>query len=173
MSATATHTSTFSTSALRGAAAFLASLASVAGVLVLPAVRPAEGRVEAASIVHVSTAGSDSSDGSSQSPVRTVKRAVQLARAGDTVQIRTGTYHEEVHVYAKQVHIEAAPGADVVFDGARPVAGWSRVNNGWAAQWNTDFSRAGAPHTTAERPEAGWPEQFFIDGASGIGRAIW
>lgn len=165
MSAAAHTTTSAATSALRSAAAILAGLASAAGVLVLPAVLAAEGRVEAASIVHVSTAGSDSSDGSSNAPVRTVKRAVQLAKAGDTVQIRSGTYHEEVQVYAKQVHLEAAPGADVVFDGARPVTGWGRVNNGWAAQWNTDFSRAGAPHTTTERPEAGWPEQFFIDGA--------
>ncbi len=121
-------------------------------------------RADAATIVYVSPTGSDAANGSAGSPLRTVARAVQLAGPGDSVHIASGTYHEQVQVYAKQVHLAAAPGATVVFDGARIVTGWTRFDGGWAAAWNTDFGRAGAPHTTAERPEAGWPEQFWIDG---------
>ena len=126
---------------------------------------PGAGSAVAADIVHVSPAGSDSASGNATAPVRTVRRAIQIASAGDTVQIAAGTYHEQVQVYAKEVHLAAAPGADVTFDGAREVSGWTAVDGGWAAAWNTDFARAGAPHTTSERPEAGWPEQFFIDGS--------
>ncbi len=144
--------------------AVLGIVAIAAAVLAGAFVVPGAGRAAAADVVHVSPAGSDSASGSVDAPLRTVRRAIQLASPGDTVQIATGTYHEQVQIYAKEIHLAAAPGADVVFDGARQVTGWASGDHGWTAAWNTDFARAGAPHTTAERPEAGWPEQFFIDG---------
>jgi parallel beta-helix repeat protein len=119
----------------------------------------------AADIVHVSPFGDDSASGSADSPVRTIEQGVRLAESGDTVQIAGGTYHESVQVYAKEVHLVAAPGADVVLDGARVVDGWSASPGGWSAPWSTDFERVGAPYTTSDVPEAGWPEQFFLDGA--------
>lgn len=41
---------------------------------------------------HVSPAGSDSADGSHLAPFRTIQRAVDIAAAGDTVRLGSGTY---------------------------------------------------------------------------------
>lgn len=120
--------------------------------------------VDAADDIHVSSAGNDNASGNSNDPVRTVARAVAIAAPGDTVVLASGTYREMVQVYAKEVHFRAAPGANVVFDGARQVDGWFSNGDQWAASWSTDFDRAGAPFTLPARPEAGWPEQFWIDG---------
>ena len=138
----------------------------VAGLVLLGATAtPVEGQpVAAARVIHVSPGGNDGASGDAHAPVRTVGRAVQLAASGDAVEIATGTYHESVQVYAKQVHLRAAPGADVVFDGSRPVGGWTASGGDWWSPWTTDFARAGLPHVYAHRPEAGWPEQFFLDG---------
>ncbi len=122
--------------------------------------------VFAADIIYVHPAGNDNASGSASSPVRTVSRAVDLADSGDTVQIAHGVYHEQVQVYSEAIRLQAAPGAEVVFDGARIVEGWQSAGNGrWAASWSTNFARASALHTSDQRPEAGWPEQFFFDGA--------
>lgn len=120
--------------------------------------------VGAADIIYVAPTGNDSASGRSATPVQTIEQAVKLAAPGDTIQIADGVYHESIQVYAKQVHLVAAPGAEVVLDGARPIEDWSAAVGGWSARWSTDFVRVGAPFTTLDRPEAGWPEQFFLDG---------
>ncbi|MFT6812975.1 MAG: parallel beta-helix repeat protein, partial [Ilumatobacter sp.] len=119
---------------------------------------------DAEDVIHVSPSGSDKASGDGNDPVQTVARAVKMASPGDTVVLASGTYHETVQVYAKEVHITAAPGADAVFDGARQVGGWTPRSGAWTAPWSTDFERSGAPFTLAERPEAGWPEQFWVAG---------
>jgi parallel beta-helix repeat protein len=118
----------------------------------------------ASDIIHVSPSGDDSASGDAGSPVRTIEQAVRRADPGDTVEIADGVYHESIQVYAKEVHLVAAPGADVVLDGARSVEGWSAAPGGWSAPWTTDFERVEAPFTTPDNPQAGWPEQFFLDG---------
>ncbi|MGI9644475.1 MAG: hypothetical protein ACR2O6_04115, partial [Ilumatobacteraceae bacterium] len=133
-------------------------------VLVAMAAPVAADPVAAARVIHVSPDGHDGASCDSCEPVRTVGRAVQLAASGDTVEIAGGTYHESVQVYAKELHLQAAPGAEVVLDGARPVGGWTASGGDWWAPWTTDFARAGAPHVYPAKPEAGWPEQFFLDG---------
>lgn len=141
----------------------LATIAGIAlggGVLLPVTGEPAS----AARIVHVALDGDDGATGDSGAPVRTVKRAVQLAGSGDIVEIAAGTYHESVQVYRKEVHLRAAPGAHVVLDGARRVDGWTASGGDWSAAWTTEFERAGLPHVYADRAEAGWPEQFFVDG---------
>ncbi len=119
----------------------------------------------AATVLHVDPSGADDASGAADAPLRTVARAVKLAKSGDRIVIAAGTYHEQVQVYGKAVHLAAAPGATVVFDGARRVTGWSAAAGDWSAPWTTGFARAGEPHTLPEVPEAGWPEQFFFDGA--------
>lgn len=143
---------------LAGAAAAVGVACGSIGVALVAA------EAGAADIIHVSPFGDDSASGNADAPVRTIEQGVRLADSGDTVQIASGTYHESVQVYAKEVHLVAAPGADVVLDGARVVDGWSASQGGWSAPWSTDFERVGAPFTTADVPEAGWPEQFFLDG---------
>lgn len=119
--------------------------------------------VSASDVIHVSVDGNDDASGGPADPVRTVTQAVRLAGSGDAIEIASGRYHESVQVYAKQVHLRAAPGADVVLDGASSITDWTAANGRWWARWHTDFNRAGHPFTTDERPEAGWPEQFFVD----------
>lgn len=118
--------------------------------------------VAAADVIHVSPSGDDAGSGSAANPVRTVQQAVRLADGGDSIEIASGRYHEQVQVYSKQVHLRAAAGADVVFDGAVEINGWTAQDGRWWAPWSTDFERSGVPYTTEERPEAGWPEQFFL-----------
>ncbi|MFK7918204.1 MAG: nitrous oxide reductase family maturation protein NosD [Ilumatobacter sp.] len=119
--------------------------------------------VSAADVIHVSPAGDDAGTGSAADPVQTVNQAVRLAEAGDSIEIASGRYHESVQIYAKEVHLRAAPGASVVFDGATPIGAWTAHDGRWWAPWNTDFERSAPPFTTPDRPEAGWPEQFFVD----------
>lgn len=119
--------------------------------------------VAAATVIHVSPTGDDAAAGTSAAPVRTVQQAVRLADPGASIEIAAGRYHESVQVYAKQVHLSAAPGATVVFDGAIDIDTWTPQAGRWWAPWSTDFERSGAPFTTDARPEAGWPEQFFVD----------
>jgi nitrous oxidase accessory protein NosD len=133
--------------------------------LILASILPlAASHAVASRVIHVSPGGSDNGSGNANDPVRTVKRAVQMAADGDIVEIATGTYGESVQVYNKEVHLRAAPSADVIFDGAVPVDAWARAGGDWFAAWETNFQRAGLPHVYADRPEAGWPEQFFRDG---------
>ncbi|NND74108.1 MAG: DUF1565 domain-containing protein [Ilumatobacter sp.] len=120
--------------------------------------------VRAAATIHVDPAGADHADGTADRPVRTVARAVKLARDGDRIVVGSGTYHEQVQVYGKAVELAAAPGATVVFDGATEVHGWSAADGDWRAPWTTGFERAPEPHVLPELPVAGWSEQFFVDG---------
>jgi len=47
---------------------------------------------------YVSPSGNDAATGDASSPLKTVNRAAQLAKAGDVVTIRAGTYNEGVSV---------------------------------------------------------------------------
>jgi parallel beta-helix repeat protein len=117
--------------------------------------------------VYVAPSGRDGGPGTAEEPLRTISRAVQIAPDGATVMIGSGRYHEQVQVFEKELHLVAAPGATVVIDGTTPMTAWSASRNGnWSAPWLSDFDRAGPPFTVIERPEAGWPEQLFIDGTA-------
>jgi Right handed beta helix region/Protein of unknown function (DUF1565) len=118
-------------------------------------------------IVYVDPAGDDTASGTASNPVRTIGRAVQIAPSGATVSIAGGTYHEQVQVYSKEIHLVAAPGEEVVLDGATTISSWTRTGpDRWSAAWSTIFDRATAPFTTPENPVAGWPEQLFLDGGA-------
>lgn len=143
-------------------AATAAALGVVCGSFGLIMVSDEAGAIDT---IYVSPAGDDAAAGDMASPVRTIEQAVRLAQPGDTVQIAGGTYHESIQVYSKEVHLQAAADEEVILDGARVIGGWSASNGRWVAPWSTRFERAGPPFTTAEVPQAGWPEQFFLDGA--------
>ncbi len=49
-----------------------------------------------ASTYYVSTKGSDKNSGSNAEPLRTVQKAADMARAGDTILVRGGVYREHV-----------------------------------------------------------------------------
>jgi hypothetical protein len=58
----------------------------------------------------VSTTGNDTNAGTSSAPFRTINRAARLARAGDVVTIRNGSYDESV-----AVRNSGTPGSRIVF----------------------------------------------------------
>jgi hypothetical protein len=85
--------------------------------------------------IHVNpTRGDDASDGSSK-PVKTIKRAISLAKPGDTVHLTTALYHESADLHGKK----GEPGKPItldghgaVLDGSEPVraANWEALGNG-------------------------------------------
>lgn len=65
----------------------------------MPPQTPGETETKGAHVpceVHVATTGSDRADGSADSPFRTINRAAELARPGDTVIVHGGEYREWV-----------------------------------------------------------------------------
>jgi hypothetical protein len=82
------------------------------------------------SVFHVAMNGSDLSDGSPSRPLRTINRAAQLARAGDTVVVHEGEYREWVRPRRgglgdrRRITYQAAAGEHVVIKGSEPVTGW-------------------------------------------------
>lgn len=69
--------------------------------------------------VYVSTTGSDSDgDGSMEKPYRTIFHAVEVAKSGDTILVRGGTYTEtrEIRVRVPDVTIRSYPGEWAIVD---------------------------------------------------------
>ena len=64
-----------------------------------------------AAIYYVSTAGNDSNTGTLALPFRTIQKAANLMRAGDTCLIRAGTYRETITPANS-----GASGAPITFD---------------------------------------------------------
>ena len=90
--------------------------------------------------LHVATDGADAADGSAGSPLRTISRAAELARPGDTVLVHEGEYREWVKPRrgglsaARRITYQAAPGEHVVIKGSERVTGWVREDGGvWRA----------------------------------------
>jgi parallel beta-helix repeat protein len=129
----------------------------------------------------VSVIGSDSAPGTKARPLATVQRAITVARSGQTIVLRAGTYHERVTVTKhKTVTIQPYRREVVWFDGSTVVEGWKRAGalwsvDGWAARFDSSPTyQRGAPDNT----EPGWvflnpdysfaahPEQVWIDGRS-------
>ena len=75
-------------------------------------------------MLHVATAGSDTADGSEDSPFRTINRAAAVAQPGDTVVVHGGEYREWVAPRRgglsdrRRITYEAAAGEHVVIKGS-------------------------------------------------------
>ena len=86
-----------------------------------------------ASVLHVATTGSDTADGSEDSPFRTINRAAAVAQPGDTVLVHAGEYREWVTPRRgglsdqRRITYEAAAGEHVVIKGSERVTGWEPV----------------------------------------------
>lgn len=85
-----------------------------------------------ARIWHVSPSGSNSNDGSVNSPVKTISKAAFYALAGDTILISEGVYREHVSPAnsgfsdKKRITYMAVPGDEVWLKGSEVVDGWQR-----------------------------------------------
>ena len=80
--------------------------------------------------LHVATTGSDSADGSTTHPWRTISHAAHLARPGDTVTVHAGEYREWVRPRLgglseqRRITYRAAPGEHVVVKGSEVISTW-------------------------------------------------
>jgi hypothetical protein len=84
------------------------------------------------SVLHVATTGSDTADGSADTPFRTINRAAEAAQPGDTVLVHAGVYREWVRPRrgglsdTRRITYQAAAGEHVVITGAERITGWVR-----------------------------------------------
>ncbi|SEG84579.1 Carbohydrate binding module (family 6) [Actinacidiphila yanglinensis] len=83
---------------------------------------------------YVAPSGSDVHAGTVHSPFKTIHQCSSVMSAGDRCLIESGTYHETVAparsgTAAAPITYAAAPGAQVVVDGADPVNGWKAVTS--------------------------------------------
>lgn len=126
----------------------------------------------------VAPSGSDRADGTRQSPLKTLKRAIDVAGANTTIVLRSGTYHESVVIpESRRVTIQPYPGETVWLDGSVQVTGWKQAGDHWAVGgWEHTFDssptyRRGAPDGSAvgwsfvnpDYPMAAHPDQVWID----------
>lgn len=109
--------------------------------------------------IHVAMTGRDTSSGGSQAPLRTIGAAIAKARAGGTVVVHTGSYHEELKIENRdRLKIIAAPRSEVWLDGSVAVTDWAEGESMWVASgWRTKFDRSptydwGMP----DNEEEGW-----------------
>lgn len=76
----------------------------------------------------VAPGGNDSNPGSASAPFRTIGKSVAVAKAGDTVQVRGGTYVESVTINQSgtataPIRLQAYPGETPVMDGQNKIPG--------------------------------------------------
>ena len=82
---------------------------------------------------YVAPGGSNRYPGTARLPFKTISQCSAVMFPGDSCVIESGTYHETVTparsgTASAPITYEAAPGAQVVIDGADPVGGWSAVS---------------------------------------------
>ncbi len=119
----------------------------------------------------------DRSSGSQSQPFKTIARAARLARAGDAVFVRAGTYREDVVIKNSgtkdsPIQFVAEKPGTVIVTGADVLSGWTRANDEqpvYRAAWPKVFAidvRDGKPieyHPESE-PLWGRAEQVIVDG---------
>jgi hypothetical protein len=118
-----------SRSAVLAAAAVLFSLGTGGFAATAQAAAGPHGRT-----FYVSPNGSAWYPGTAWAPFKTISQCSAVMVAGDSCVIESGTYHETITparsgTASAPITYEAAPGAQVVVDGADPVTGWNAVSS--------------------------------------------
>ncbi|HBC79918.1 MAG TPA: hypothetical protein DCZ51_14900, partial [Bacteroidales bacterium] len=86
--------------------------------------------------IHVSKKGSDSNDGSSSTPLKTISAAAGIAFPGDTITVHEGTYREWINPLrggesdSKRIVYRAAPGEKAEIKGSEVITGWKKEKEG-------------------------------------------
>ena len=88
-----------------------------------------------ADAVVVAPNGDDTNAGSLAAPLRTLGRAIAVARPGAAVSLRAGIYREAVTLNGKPLTIQNHPGEAVTVRGALVVKGWTAQTVGTATVW--------------------------------------
>ena len=110
--------------------------------------------------LHVATDGADTADGSASHPYRTIDRAAEFARPGDTVLVHGGEYREWVRPRrgglsgARRITYQAAPGEHVVIKGSERVTGWEREPGGGTVDGSSGGSSTRSTVWRASVPNA-------------------
>jgi len=79
---------------------------------------------------YVATTGDDGDSGAFDAPFRTIQHAAGIARPGDTIYVRGGTYRETITPARSgnalaEITFKAYPGETVTVSGANLLSGWS------------------------------------------------
>ncbi|MFC4600792.1 fibronectin type III domain-containing protein [Cohnella hongkongensis] len=150
----------------------LRSMAGMAlAVMLLLSSIPAMPAGAAPTTYYVATNGNDANAGTSGAPFRTIQRAANVAQAGDTVVIRSGTYRETVTpansgTSGQPIKFQAEAGATVVVSGTEPVTGWTREGTSNIYYANLPSSLGAAE---PNRPDArGHQNQVFVVNGSSV-----
>ena len=121
------------------------------------------------------TNGNDSWAGTSECPTVTIQRAVDLASQGDTIIVRSGTYHETVTLDEQDMTLRAEEGSRVILDGSESLIDdlggtWvvhdSSSSEGtiWRAELSKDAWQLFVDYE--EEMPARWPNANFSDGTA-------
>jgi len=113
-------------------------------------------------------AASDGNSGAANAPWKTISKAAEALRPGDTVVIHTGVYREQITparsgTSEAPISYQAAQGEEVVITGADVITDWQRVKeNIWKKEpWPFQFPT----HPNNERHRLiGRCEQLIVDG---------
>lgn len=121
----------------------------------------------ASNVLYVSPGGNDGNSGTVGSPLQTLDAAIDAAATGDTIVLRSGTYHESVTVPStKALTVQAYPGETVWFDGSSTYASWSG-SGPWTASLSFSWSAIDSSGYNQEGDgRANLPEQVWIDGVA-------
>jgi len=140
--------------------------AVVAGELELATVKHTNYPIPPGSLF-VDNSGSKTGDGSKASPFRSVSRAIDAANPGGTIVIHSGTYREALPDINKRLTIQPYPGAEVWLKGSLILKDWKPDGDAWRHDnWDLNLCRDCFHRDNIDpaHPNAGLPEQIFIDG---------
>ncbi len=107
----------------------------------------------------VAKTGNDNNDGSRAQPFLTINHAAQIAKPGDTINVKAGVYREWVNPKNsgkknKRIVYQADPEGEVIITGSEPANGWIKENNLWVWQVSEDFFGDINPfNTLSKHPE--------------------
>jgi hypothetical protein len=97
--------------------------------------------------------GSDTNNGSFESPFKTISAAVKYAFPGDVITVHEGTYREWINPIrggesdSTRIVYRAAPGEKVQIKGSEIITGWEKVKNGvWKVTIDNSFFKDYNPY---------------------------
>lgn len=120
--------------------------------------------------IYVSTSGSDNNSGSISSPYRTLNKATQEARAGDTVYLRSGTYSETLRPEhsgsaGNPIVFQSYQNEKVIISAMQPLSGW-QADGGNIYKTSVDWDLGQenfVMHNTTALDLARWPNNTDAD----------